>query len=155
MSFTQKAIVLGPGEGTKVPVPGTPMIHKMSGEDTGGKMSALELTLEAEGPPPHIHHNEDEMFYVLEGEVDFQIGERSVRAAAGSFLLAPRDVAHSFKMAADEPARILVMFSPGGIENLFVEVTAPPALQNKGEYVQRIKSLAPKYNLELLPPPAN
>ena len=153
MSFTQKAIVLGPGEGTKVPVPGTPMTHKVSSEDTDGKISALELILEAEGPPPHIHHAEDEMFYVLEGEVDFQIGETSVRAAAGSFLLAPRDVAHSFKMVEDQPARILVMFSPAGIEKLFVEVTAAPALQSKEEYVQRIKSLAPKYNLELLPPP--
>jgi len=153
MSFTDRIIILEPGEGTAVLIPGTPMNHKLSSADTGGNLSVIELILEGAGPPPHIHHGEDEAFYVLEGEVNFQVGERVVKAIEGSFVFGPKDIPHSFSLPSEQPAKVLVMFSPAGIEELFVEVMAPPEPKSKPEYIAKIKALAPKYNLELLPPP--
>ena len=144
---------LEPDEGTAALIPGTPMTHKLASADTGGNMSVIELTLEGAGPPPHIHHGEDEAFYVLEGEVNFQVGERIVKATEGSFVFGPKDIPHSFAIAGERPAKVLVMFSPAGIEELFLEVMAPPEPKSKPEYIAKIKALAPKYNLELLPPP--
>ena len=153
MSFTDRTIVLEPGEGTAIPIPGTPMTHRIAGADTGGAYSLIELTLDGEGPPPHIHHGEDELFYVLEGTANIQVGDRAVKASEGSLVFGPRDVKHSFSAAGTEPAKLLVIFSPAGIEELFREVVAPPEPKTKAEYIAKIKSLAGKYNLELLPPP--
>ena len=153
MSFSDRTIVLEPGEGKAISIPGTPMTHKIVSEDTGGAYSVIEVTLDGEGPPPHIHHGEDELFYVLEGEASIQVGERTVTAGEGSLVFGPKDVKHSFAKAGTEPAKLLVIFSPAGLEKLFQEVVAPPEPKTKPEYIGKIKALAGKYNLELLPPP--
>lgn len=78
------------------------------------------------GPPLHVHHNEDETFYVLQGEVTFIVGDERIDAAAGDFLLAPRDIPHAY-VVRSERARMLVTASPGGVEQVFVGLGVPVA----------------------------
>ena len=69
MSDNDGNMVLGQGEGKMVPVPGHKITHKLLGADTDGAYSLLEIELTGDGPPQHIHKNEDEAFYILEGEI--------------------------------------------------------------------------------------
>ena len=78
------------------------------------------------GPPLHLHHNEDETFYVLEGDVTFVVGDERIDLAAGGYLFGPRDIPHAY-VVRSERARMLVTASPGGIEQLFVSLGTPVA----------------------------
>ena len=75
-------------------------------------------------PPLHVHHNEDETFYILKGEVTFVVGDERIDLAAGDFLFAPRDITHAY-VVRSERARMLVTASPGGVEQLFVTLGVP------------------------------
>lgn len=115
------AVAVGPGEGTTVEGPtGGPLTFKVRGEQTGGRLLALEnVVAPGEGPPEHTHANEDETWYVLEGTLRFKLdGELSV-AAAGSYVYVPRGVRHCFQNIGDAPARILLNFTPAGMEKFF------------------------------------
>ncbi len=138
MSSNDGNLVLGPGEGKMVPVPGHKITHKMTGEDTDGAYSLLEVELVGDGPPQHIHKAEDEAFYVLEGEIKVLLGERTVIAKAGSFLLVPRGTRHTF--------------SPAGFERFFDDAVNLDVTDTE-TYVAKGKALAEKYNMEIVGPP--
>jgi quercetin dioxygenase-like cupin family protein len=76
------------------------------------------------GPPLHLHHNEDETFYILEGEVTIRVGEERIDLEAGDYLFAPRGIAHAY-VVRSERARMLVTASPGGVEQFFVRHGVP------------------------------
>ncbi len=99
---------------------------KVTTEQTGGLLSIIEITepANAEGPL-HVHHREDEWFYVLEGELTFWIAGRTVVAPAGAFVFGPRDVPHTFVVSSDE-ARFLVGTQEAGFEG-FVRALGVPA----------------------------
>lgn len=98
---------------------------KAAGAETGDAFSQIETDdPRGSGPPLHLHHNEDETFYVLDGEVTFLVGDERVDVAAGDFLFAPRDVPHAY-VVRSERARMLVTASPGGIEQVFVSLGVP------------------------------
>jgi quercetin dioxygenase-like cupin family protein len=147
------AKVIPVGEGRKLNVVGDTITIKLRGEDTGGAYSVIEdLTPPEGGPPLHVHRLEDETFFVLEGEFEFSIGGRGVRARPGTTLFGPRGIPHTFKNVGAKNARMLVVISPPGFEKFFEEVDqlsqqGPPALE-------RLLPLARKYELEILPPPA-
>lgn len=111
-------IVLGPGEGKTISVLGDRITYKAVGRDTGGRYGLVEGRLRREllapGPPPHVHESEEEAFYVVEGELKVQIGERTLQAHAGTFAL-PRGTVHTFSNPAPRPARALVIVSPAGL----------------------------------------
>jgi mannose-6-phosphate isomerase-like protein (cupin superfamily) len=107
--------VVPPGAG----VPDDPGL-KASQHSTGGALSVLETTLEA-GPPLHVHDREDESFYVLDGEVTIRCGSGTFDAPAGSFAFLPRGLPHRF-WAKDQPARLLLIAVPGGIEDYFRQI---------------------------------
>jgi len=108
--------VLEPGEGKVSSIPGTALTHKLASRDTESAFGLVELTHCGEGPPPHIHLGEDETFYILEGEVNFKVGSRIIKATKESAVPGPKEVPHSFSMAGPEPAKILIIFTPGGVE---------------------------------------
>ena len=88
---------------------------KATGEQTDGRYSLVEiLAPEGEGVL-HVHHFEDEGFYILEGELTFYIGEQTTKAQPGSFLFGPKDVPHAF-IVDSGPARLLFILSPAGME---------------------------------------
>ncbi len=130
-----------------------------TGEDTQGQFALMELiNRKGNVPPPHIHHREDETFYVIEGEMTFTIGERTIKATAGTMVFAPRDIAHSFTIDTDQ-ARMLAQISPAGLEGFFKEcsvpapsMTLPPPTETPYSEKQKMMSLAPKYGFEFVLP---
>jgi quercetin dioxygenase-like cupin family protein len=114
-------IALGPGEGTTIEGPaGGPLTFKVRGEQTGGSLTAFENVIApGDGPPLQVHASEDEAWYVIAGELRFQLGEERAAAPAGSFVFVPRGTPHGFVNAGSEPARILVLFTPSGMERFF------------------------------------
>ena len=152
MSIKDGTIVLGPGEGKTVLVPGHKITHKLLGEDTGGAFSLLEVELTGDGPPQHIHKNEDESFYVFEGEVQFLLGEHISIAKAGTFVNIPRGTRHAFARAGQEPAKLLATFTPAGLEKFFDEAVDLD-VTDTDTYVAKANALAEKYNMEIVGPP--
>ena len=126
MESLPQAFALASGEGKKYWFLGTVMEVKVMGEQTGGLFSILEEIDPPEfAAPLHIHHKEDEYFYVLEGEATFTIGDQTISAKPGTFIFAPRDVAHMYKVEGTQPAKILSMLAPAGLEKLFIECSVP------------------------------
>ncbi len=151
--FTSKGnLVIGPGEGKMIPVPGHKITHKVSGEDTDGRYLLMEVELNGDGPPQHIHKNEDEAFYVLEGEVRFLLGEHTSIAKAGTFVRIPRGTRHAFCRVEKKNAKLLAMFTPAGIEKFFDEAVDLDVTDTEA-YVAKGKALAKKYNMEIVGPP--
>ena len=129
MSEGPRPIVLGPGEGQTVQGPaGGPLTFKARGEQTGGLLTAIENEIApGDGPPVHVHASEDEYWYVIEGTLRFRIGDELSEAPAGSFVFVPRGVPHAFQNIGTAPARILVIFTPSGMEAFFDRFAAAPA----------------------------
>ena len=146
MSFNHEDIVLAAGEGKTVSVLGDAYTYKAAKEETGGAYALIEATVVGNGPPPHIHATEEEAFYVLEGELNVLVGERTIKATAGAFVLVPRGTVHTFSKAGPGSAKLLIIISPAGFEQFFEEIAGPPDLE-------KIMALAPKYNLEIVEPP--
>ncbi len=111
-----RPIVLGPGEGR--PIPGREeVVLKATGAETGGAAAVLEATTApGGGPDPHVHHDNDELFYVLEGRMRFRVGEREVEVGAGAFVFVPRGTVHAARNVGAGPVRLLAAFVPAGPE---------------------------------------
>ena len=89
---------------------------KVSGEDTRGSLLLMEHVGLAKGggPPRHLHYEQDEWFYVMEGEVVAEVGKERFRLKTGDSIFAPRKVPHAFVYVADKPGRLLIAFTPAG-----------------------------------------
>lgn len=98
----------------------------LSGRQTDGAFTLLEALVPAgTGPPPHIHHAEDETFILLEGALEFRVGDASHEARAGTVIFVPRGTPHHFSNVGDTSARMLFMYSPAGMEHMFAEIGSP------------------------------
>ncbi len=124
-----RPLAIGPGEGTTVQGPaGGPLTFKVRGEDTGGSLTALENVIApGDGPPLHSHANEDEAWYVISGMLRFALDTEIAEAGEGSFVFVPRGTPHCFRNVGENPARILVLFTPSGMETFFDRFAAMPA----------------------------
>ncbi|HLM32729.1 MAG TPA: quercetin 2,3-dioxygenase [Gaiellaceae bacterium] len=99
---------------------------KATAADTGGQMTIVEVTEHPGAEAPlHVHHRDDEGFWVLEGEVTFEVGETTIEASAGDYVFGPRDIPHRFTVG-DRGCRMLFVLVPGGFEEL-VRATSDPA----------------------------
>jgi hypothetical protein len=97
----------------------------VDGAGSGGALSLAEVLVHAGGEPPlHVHAREDEIFYVLEGEVTFMRGLEQIEADAGTSVVLPRGIQHGFALRTPE-ARMLVMATPAGLEAAFRAFSAP------------------------------
>lgn len=150
---------VAPGEGRKLWVAEELMTFVASGEETGGRYALTDSTVPPGGEAPlHIHHREDEAFWVLEGELEITAGDRKFEASAGTFVHLPRSVAHTYKNFGPGPARFLTLMVPAGLEKFFKEMGKPATEQISpppfGEAdIERLLTAAPKYGVEILPPP--
>lgn len=124
MSFGVEGYALGEGEGIWF-LNGL-LTVKAGGQDTQDAFTLIECELMAGfGPPPHIHHNEEEGFYVLSGVVAVTCGERSWTATPGTFALLPRGIPHSFRVSEAGPAKLLQITSPAQFERFAAEMGEP------------------------------
>ncbi len=116
-----QAIVSKPGEGQPLPAVGR---IRVSAADTGGEFEVIELGTPpgGGGPPPHIHREHDECFFIMEGTYTFLVGKQEVQAPAGSVVFIPRGMRHGFKAA--DGSRALGFIIPAGIEGFFRELGA-------------------------------
>ena len=133
MSPIPRPKMAAPGEGKTIMLFAVRFDYRVTSADSGGDLAALEVTI----PPrtlvkPHNHSREDEFTVVLAGTVGARVGDRVVEAGAGS-LVKPRGTPHAMWNAGAEPARVLEVLSPGGLEDYFEELApvlrehAPPA----------------------------
>jgi len=128
-------------------------------EDTQGKFALIEaVARKGNVPPPHIHHREEETFYVLEGEMTFSVGGQTIKATPGTMVCLPRDVPHSFVIDSEQ-GRALILLTPAGLEGLFKEfsvpapaMTLPPQAEVPYSEIQRMIEVSPRYGLEYVLP---
>jgi quercetin dioxygenase-like cupin family protein len=118
------AVVLLPGQGERLEAGPITTTMKATAATTGGAFSMFEGTLPAgmAGPPPHAHRRTTDTFYVLDGTVHLTVGERELDAPAGSYILVPPGVVHTFANTSAAPARLLSISAPGGWEHYLREL---------------------------------
>jgi quercetin dioxygenase-like cupin family protein len=102
-------------------------VIKATADDTGGRMTIVEVTAPPGFQAPlHVHHREDEAFWILGGEVTLQVGDETIEASAGDYAFGPRDIPHSYKVG-DNGCRMLFICTPGGFEALVRDMSHPAA----------------------------
>jgi quercetin dioxygenase-like cupin family protein len=132
----------------------------VGGADTGGRFCIIDMHIPPGGGPPPHRHDFEETFILLEGEVEVTFrGNKSV-VRAGDTVNIPANAPHPFHNASSKPTRLLCLCSPAGQDDFFKEVgvpvatrTAPPPkldAKQQAEFIQKVRSLAPKYRTELL-----
>jgi quercetin dioxygenase-like cupin family protein len=124
-------------------------------EASGGTFSLFRLTTaHGAGVPPHVHQNEDEVFYILEGSYRLQLGERRFEARAGEVAYLPRTIAHSFECASEAGGEMLVMTLPGGFEAFFTELDAfgPLPTPPSQEDIERFVTLLGRHGMTPVAP---
>ena len=109
------------GNGEPLRFAGAEFLIKASAETTGGSFSILE-EIDPLDTPLHVHKNEDELFFVLEGEHVFQVGDEEFPAGPGDMVFAPRGTPHAQRRVKPRTGRVLVLMSPAGLENFFREL---------------------------------
>ena len=160
MSEKTQPTLRKPGEGRTVAVVGDVYRFLATGADTNEKYAVWEAVVPpGGGPPPHVHSREEEGFYVLEGEITFTVNGEKVVATGGTFANMPVGSHHSFKNESNKPAKMLISVAPAGLERMFFEVGVPlpegatAALPPSREEIEKLLAVAPKYGIEILPPP--
>jgi quercetin dioxygenase-like cupin family protein len=117
-----------PDGGATVFLVGDTYTTLLSGAQTGGSFTLLEAVVPPDtGPPPHIHHAEDETFVLLEGELTFRVGDQVHASTAGTTVFVPRGTPHSFTNVGRGAARMLFLYTPAGMEGMFAEIGTPGA----------------------------
>jgi len=141
--------------GKMVAVLGDLYTFVVSGEATNGAFATLEKIIRPQsGPPPHIHHSNEETLYVMEGTFSFLVGEQTVRAETGTFVYVPRGTVHTFTNIDTTAGRLLVTVTPAGFEKYFEAIGTPVHSRaeafaiNEAPDFARLMVLAPAFNLE-------
>jgi mannose-6-phosphate isomerase-like protein (cupin superfamily) len=144
------SVILQPGDGSQVDVPGYEIRSKIVSEDTNGTLWIAEFAIAASyaGPPPHIHYHMFEVFYVLEGVVRCHMAGGSNDLTAGGFALVSPGTLHTYSNPGNIAAKFLLVCSPGGLEGYFKELSAaierdgfpapPPVIKALGDTYDNI-----------------
>jgi len=129
MADGPRAVIVPPGAGQTIEGPvGGPLTFKVRGSESGGSLTAFENVIPpGEGPPMHVHATEDEAWYVIDGELRFSLDGTLHSATAGAFVFVPRGSPHCFQNVGSAPARLLVLFTPSGMERFFERFATLPA----------------------------
>ena len=151
-------ILLNDREGNSLWVLGDLYTFKVTGKQTNGAFTVVDQIIQSQGgPPPHVHHREDEVFYVLDGKFSFLCGEREHVFEAGGFVYVPKGTLHTFKNIGQQPGRLLVTISPAGLEEFFysigtpaVDVNNPPAFDPT--VIEKLMTLAKSYQMDIVLP---
>jgi len=160
-NLEHSGVHIPPGEGARsLWVMSVLVTCKIPSHRTGGAYTLFEVaTQPGSGPPPHVHHREDESFYVLEGEFEFLIGGETLRVGAGSLLYFPKGTLHAHRVLGEAVGRMLVTQTPGGLYERFFEEVGRPAKGEAGPRffeeqanVESIVAAAAKHGIELPPP---
>ena len=158
MTESMEAMVVGPEDGRTVWFTGNRMTIKATGAQTGGAYGLIEaLVAPGSSPPLHVHHREEEAFWILEGRVRVRCGDEELTIGPGSFIVLPRDVPHSFLVESDTPARWLNLLTPAGCEEFFVAAGRPaegPGLPRPTEPdIPTLTRVGTEFGVDVVGPP--
>jgi quercetin dioxygenase-like cupin family protein len=151
---SQRAVVGGPGR-EMYWGPGDLYTFLVTGEDSAGAMFAVDcLVAPGGGPPPHRHLAEDEFFHLYSGSIAFSAGGEERTIGAGESLFIPKGLAHSYRNAGAETARMVAVYTPAGMEGWFREVfdaahdpsLAPPPITEA--MIARMLEAGPRHQVE-------
>jgi quercetin dioxygenase-like cupin family protein len=135
---------------------GTLAVIKTTAADTGGQLTIIDITnppgLEA---PLHVHHRDDEGFWILEGSATIEVGDTTIEASAGDYVFGPRDIPHRYTVG-DSGCRMLFIMVPGGMEGVVratsvpaASLTVPPPPEEEPD-IEAIKAIVKEHGYELL-----
>lgn len=146
-NFQQKPILSAPIAGDQYGFPGTTFYHRTKSSETNGVFSVIELvTQPGQGVSPHVHQHEDELVYIIDGELEVTLGDQKMNAGAGIMALLPRGIPHGFTNVGNRPSRLLDVILPGKLDNYFVELGK---LYSAGDpSPQLLDKLAQQYGVE-------
>lgn len=147
-------VVRRPEEGRPVPNPiAEDVIIKLTHGETGGGLSMFESTPgPGAGPPMHVHANEDEVLYVVEGTIRFKLGDVLRETPAGGLAFIPRGLRHAWQNVGAEPARVMFFFTPAspGMERFFSAFAEVP---KDGPVQEEFARLGSEAGMEVVGPP--
>jgi mannose-6-phosphate isomerase-like protein (cupin superfamily) len=131
---------------------------KTTGKQTNGAFTVIDQVIQPQGgPPPHIHHREDEAFYILEGRFSFLKGNEQSILETGAFVYIPKGTVHTFKNLSEQHGRLLVIITPAGLEEFFYTIgtpsngsATPPAFDPA--LMPKLLQLAKNYQMDILLP---
>jgi len=145
--------IVQPGEGKHVDIGGLGVVFKVWGEATGHSLSIVEHPM-APGRlvPPHIHTDEDELSYVLEGTFGVRIGDQIATAGPGAYIYKPRGIPHTFWNAGNGPARLIEIIWPATFEHFFATLAEVVRTAESQEVLEQQRAeLGTRYHLEFVP----
>ena len=148
----RQLVHLAPGDGETVKSPtGPALTFKLRGAQSGGALAAWEnVVAPGEGPPLHVHKNEDEVWYALEGSFRFTLGGYIATAQPGTFAYIPRGVVHTWQNIGSTLGRFLVMVAPAGFETFFEQFAE---LQTDAPPIEAFRRLGPGVGMTVVGPP--
>ena len=148
VSSTVDPKIVRASEGVLQNVIGDMQTVKLTGLDTNGQFTLIEEeNVPGTMVPPHVHSNEDEVFKVLEGEIELTVGDQTTILKAGDLALGPRGIPHSWKIIGDKNAKVILSVFPAGIELMFEELgQLPPGPPN----FPMVEAICGRYGVEFL-----
>ncbi|HEX6633716.1 MAG TPA: cupin domain-containing protein [Usitatibacter sp.] len=150
MQKDRQPLVVKRGEARPIRALGAQVSFLCGAEATGRQWSLSEVSAPKDaGPPPH-HHPWDEAYYILEGELDFTIGDEKVRVGAGDFLYAPGGTVHAFHGISEKPARLLIFDAPAAAEAFFLDVERE--VQELPRDLAKVPEIGRRHKLRFLEP---
>lgn len=145
------ATIVRSGEREPLRVLGMPLTFLCDARETGGAWSLFEEEVPlGMGPPPH-RHDWDEAYYVLDGEVDFEIDGQVVRSSKGDFNYLPRNTTHGFKGASASPARVLIFAAPAHASDFFEEVDRE--VRSIPDDLAKVPEIGRRHGIHFMPAP--
>jgi quercetin dioxygenase-like cupin family protein len=153
MTTTLRPKVLDPAGGLRLQsTPGRDLVFKVTGDDSGGAFDYAVVEVEARnGPPLHVHHRQDEAIHVLVGRFRVRIGEEEFVLERGGFALMPAGIPHAFLNLTDQPAEIVLVYTPGGGDRFFAELG--PLTRSGSAGREEIAACFERHDMALLGPP--
>jgi len=145
----QEPVVVLPGSGEQLNIAGSQTLHKIKSSATNGVFSVMEfVTPPGKGVALHVHEREDELVYLLEGEIEVTLGNQKMKAVPGVMALLPRGIPHGYTNIGNKPSRLLDTILPGQFDNYFVELAALYAAGEPSE--EQIDALSRNYRINYL-----
>ena len=147
--FHQQPVVVLPDSGEQLNIAGNQTFHKIKSSARNSAFSVMEfVTPPGKGVALHVHEREDELVYLLEGEIEVTLGNQKMKAVPGVMALLPRGIPHGFTNTGNKPSRLSGTILPGQFDNYFVELAALYAAGNPSE--EQIDGLSRKYRVKYL-----
>jgi mannose-6-phosphate isomerase-like protein (cupin superfamily) len=133
---------------------GLPTLVRAAADTTNGAFGLIEHPLVPPGfaSPYHVHHGEDESFYVLQGQVAFVCDGKWLTAGPGDFVFGPKNIPHGFKVTGTTPAQMLLLVTPGGFERFTKDLGEPVGRSPSPPDIAKLVAVAASYGVDILGP---